>query len=96
MQVSPPTSPGGNAYPYPDGDVARPPFDPCFSACAKYNKPAYCCTAAYDDRAKCTPNYYSKAAKAVCPDAYSYAYDDQDSTFVQPTGGGFQVVFCER
>jgi hypothetical protein len=30
----------------------------------------------------------------VCPDAYSYAYDDQTSTFIIPQGGGFEVVFC--
>ena len=30
----------------------------------------------------------------VCPDAYSYAYDDSTSTFGIPSGGGFEVVFC--
>lgn len=30
----------------------------------------------------------------VCPDVYSYAFDDQTSTFVIPSGGGFEVVFC--
>lgn len=39
-------------------------------------------------------NYYSKRAKAVCPDAYSFAYDDASSTFTVPTGTGFEVVFC--
>lgn len=94
LQQSPPQSPGGGVYPYPDGDVQRPAFDPCLSACAKYNQDNYCCTGQYDGSGKCSPNYYSKSAKSVCPDAYSYAYDDQDSTFVQPTGGGFQVIFC--
>lgn len=94
LQVNPPTAPGDGVYPYPDGDVARPAFDPCLSACAKYNSPEYCCTGQYDGSGKCSPNYYSKAAKSVCPDAYSYAYDDQSSTFSVPTGGGFQVVFC--
>jgi xanthine/CO dehydrogenase XdhC/CoxF family maturation factor len=37
---------------------------------------------------------YSQQAKKVCPDAYSYAYDDQTSTFIIPQGGGFEVVFC--
>ena len=81
-------------YPYPDGNVVRPAFDPCYSACAKYNQDSYCCTGSHDGSRKCSPNYYSKAAKNVCPDAYSYAYDDQYSTFVQPTGAGFQVIFC--
>lgn len=30
----------------------------------------------------------------MCPDAYSYAFDDQTSTFIIPTGGGWQVIFC--
>ncbi|KAK5128926.1 hypothetical protein LTR85_000259 [Meristemomyces frigidus] len=94
LQTQPPTKPGGGVYPYPDTDVARPAFDPCLSACAKYNSDSYCCTGSYDSSSKCTPSYYSKAAKNVCPDAYSYAYDDQDSTFINPTGGGYQVIFC--
>lgn len=94
LQVSPPLAPGNGVYPYPDGNIARPPFDPCYSACAKYNQPNYCCTGQYNGANKCSPSYYSKAAKQVCPDAYSYAYDDQDSTFITPTGAGFQVVFC--
>ena len=73
---------------------SAPAFDPCLSACAKYNQDSYCCTGGYDGPGKCSPNYYSKAAKSVCPDAYSYAYDDQDSTFIVPEGAGFQVIFC--
>lgn len=94
LQVSPPTSPGDGVYPYPDSNIARPAFDPCYSACAKYNEAQYCCTGSYDSSSSCSPNYYSKAAKEVCPDAYSYAYDDQTSTFIIPSGAGFQVVFC--
>lgn len=94
LQVDAPTAPGNGVYPYPDGNVERPAFDPCLSACAKYNEDQYCCTGKYDGPSKCTDNYYSKAAKSVCPDAYSYAYDDQDSTFIVPQGAGFQVIFC--
>ncbi|KAK4545276.1 hypothetical protein LTR36_003456 [Oleoguttula mirabilis] len=94
LQTQPPTKPGGGVYPYPDTDVARPAFDPCLSACAKYNSDSYCCTGDYDSSSKCTPSYYSKAAKSVCPDAYSYAFDDVDSTFITPTGGGYQIIFC--
>lgn len=94
LQVDAPLAPGNGIYPYPDGNVQRPAFDPCLSACAKYNSDNYCCTGNYDGPGKCQDNYYSKAAKSVCPDAYSYAYDDQDSTFSVPQGGGFQVIFC--
>lgn len=94
LQANTPQAPGNGVYPYPDGNVQRPIFDPCLSACAKYNSDQYCCTGSYDGPGKCSANYYSKAAKSVCPDAYSYAYDDQDSTFSVPQGGGFQVIFC--
>lgn len=30
----------------------------------------------------------------MCPDAYSYPYDDTASTFVIPGGGGWSVTFC--
>jgi hypothetical protein len=94
LQVNAPLAPGDGIYPYPDGNVQRPAFDPCLSACAKYNQDNYCCTGSYDGPGKCQPNYYSKAAKSVCPDAYSYAYDDQDSTFIIAQGAAFQVIFC--
>lgn len=75
-------------------DVAHPPFNPCLSACSKYTKDSYCCAGKHDTADTCGPNYYSQAAKKVCPDAYSYAYDDSSSTFAVPTGSGFEVIFC--
>ncbi|CAD0082133.1 unnamed protein product, partial [Aureobasidium vineae] len=94
LQVNAPSAPGGNVYPYPDGNIQRPAFDPCFSACAKYNSDQYCCLGKYNGPQQCSPNYYAKAAKTICPDAYSYAYDDQSSTFIIPSGAGVEVVFC--
>lgn len=94
LQSSPPKAPGNGVYPYPDGNIARPPFDPCLSACAKYNSDKYCCTGSYGSSGSCQPNYYSSKAKTVCPDAYSYAFDDTTSTFIVSTGSGFQVIFC--
>jgi hypothetical protein len=94
LQVDPPSRPGDGVYPYPDSNIQRPTFDPCLSACAEYNDDADCCTGAYDDPSKCTPSLYSQQAKAVCPDAYSYAFDDQTSTFIVPAGCGYRVTFC--
>ncbi|KAF2843699.1 Osmotin, thaumatin-like protein [Patellaria atrata CBS 101060] len=94
LQVSPPTKPGDGVYPYPDDNIQRPAFDPCYSACAKWNKAEDCCTGDHDSPGTCSPSDYSRAAKRVCPDAYSYAFDDQTSTFIIPSGAGFQVVFC--
>jgi len=96
LQLNPPQRPGDGVYPYPDDNIARPIFNPCYSACSKWNEDRYCCAGSYNGPAKCKPSYYSIQAKKVCPDAYSYAYDDQTSTFVLPEGGGFEVVFCPK
>jgi beta-mannosidase len=94
LQLDPPKKPGDGVYPYPDDNIQRPIFNPCLSACAKWNKAKYCCTGKHGTPSSCSPSLYSQKAKKVCPDAYSYAYDDQTSTFIIPQGGGFEVVFC--
>ncbi|KAI9887493.1 MAG: hypothetical protein M1823_000672 [Watsoniomyces obsoletus] len=94
LLVNPPTRPEDGVYTYPDTDIHRPHFTPCYSACAKYNSPSDCCTGEYGSPSTCKPSSYSKNAKAICPDAYSYAYDDEASTFAVPEGVGFEVVFC--
>ena len=94
LQAFPPDKPGDSVYPYPDDNIQRPVFDPCFSACASTHSDSDCCTGSYDDPGVCQPSLYSQSAKAVCPDAYSYAFDDQTSTFIIPDGGGWEVVFC--
>lgn len=30
----------------------------------------------------------------MCPDAYSFAFDDQKSTFIVPSGGGWEIIMC--
>ncbi|KAI1077569.1 thaumatin family protein [Whalleya microplaca] len=94
LQAFPPMKPGDGVYPYPDDEIQRPTFDPCKSACAAFNSPEYCCTGEYDDPLICEPSLYSRNAKAICPDAYSYAFDDKKSTFILPSGGGWEIVFC--
>ncbi|KAF1995734.1 glycoside hydrolase family 2 protein [Amniculicola lignicola CBS 123094] len=94
LQQEPPDKPGDGVYPYPDDNIQRPAFNPCYSACAKNNKPEDCCTGDHGSPSSCQPSDYSKSVKAVCPDAYSYAFDDQTSTFIIPSGAGFEVVFC--
>jgi hypothetical protein len=81
-------------FPYPVENIVRPTFDPCLSACAKTNAASDCCTGSYNNAKSCKPSLYSRQAKLVCPDAYSYAYDDSSSTFILPTGGGWEVTFC--
>ncbi|KAI9820508.1 MAG: hypothetical protein M1832_003699 [Thelocarpon impressellum] len=94
LQLLPPKKPASGIYPYPDDSIMRPSYDPCLSACAKSNAPSDCCTGLFNSPGTCKPSMYSMNAKEVCPDAYSYAYDDQSSTFVIPSGGDFEVVFC--
>ncbi|KAK4162518.1 Hsp70-like protein [Cladorrhinum sp. PSN259] len=96
LQKYPPSKPGNGIYPYPDDNIQRPIFDPCLSACSSTNSPQDCCTGQYDAPEVCRPSFYSKQAKSVCPDAYSYAFDDQTSTFIIPTGGGWEVMFCPK
>lgn len=72
LQQTPPEKPGDGVYPYPDDDIQRPGFNPCYSACAKWNKAADCCTGDHDSASTCSPSEYSRAAKRICPDAYSY------------------------
>lgn len=94
LQDPTPPKPGNGIYPYPDDNVARPTFDPCLSACQRTGNDADCCTGDYDTPSRCPRSGYSEAAKAVCPDAYSYPYDDGASTFVLPGGGGWAVTLC--
>ncbi|PFH59406.1 hypothetical protein XA68_12436 [Ophiocordyceps unilateralis] len=90
----PPTEPGSGVYPYPDDRVQRPAFSPCKSACATTGSDKDCCIGKYHDPNICKPSRYSTSVKAVCPDAYSFAFDDQQSTFIVPKGGGWEIVLC--
>ncbi|KAL2210217.1 thaumatin family protein [Sarocladium strictum] len=94
--VFPPTKPGDGVYPYPDDDIQRPAFSPCNSACAATGRDADCCIGKWHDPEKCKPGRYSNNIKAICPDAYSFAFDDQKSTFIIPKGGGWEVVMCPK
>lgn len=93
-QQNPPTKPGDGVYPYPDDDIKRPDFSPCLSECAKTNSEESCCAGRYNDPNVCKPGPYATQAKVVCPDAYSFAFDDQQSTFIVPSGGGWELAFC--
>jgi hypothetical protein len=72
LQVFPPQKPGDGVYPYPDSNIQRPVFQPCWSSCAKYNDPQDCCTGQYNSPSHCMPGTYSTQAKSICPDAYTY------------------------
>jgi hypothetical protein len=81
LQQSPPDKPGDGVYPYPDDNIQRPQFNPCYSACAKNNKPQDCCTGEYNSPSKCQPSDYSKNIKA---DAYSFGMPASYSNTCHP------------
>ncbi|CAH0545826.1 unnamed protein product [Brassicogethes aeneus] len=57
----------------------------CKSACLRFNTDQYCCRGAYGTKETCKTDQWAvnsaKFFKQQCPDAYSYAYDDDTSTF---------------
>ncbi|KAH7553503.1 hypothetical protein ACOSP7_029772 [Xanthoceras sorbifolium] len=66
----------------------------CKSACLALNEPQYCCTGEFGTPETCPPTNYSMIFKNQCPQAYSYAYDDQTSTFSCTGGANYAVTFC--
>ncbi|XP_021858743.2 thaumatin-like protein 1b [Spinacia oleracea] len=67
----------------------------CKSACLAFNRPEFCCTGANGTPQTCPPTRYSNLFKDLCPQAYSYAYDDKTSTFTCPSGSSdYIITFC--
>ena len=66
----------------------------CKSACTAFNQPQYCCTGAYNTPQTCPPTDYSRIFENQCPQAYSYAYDDQNSTFTCSGAPNYVITFC--
>ncbi|KAK3298617.1 thaumatin family-domain-containing protein [Chaetomium fimeti] len=94
--IEPGTSPSPNSTTTTTTTTPPPTFHPCLSPCSATRDPAACCTGPYSTPETCSPTLYARRAKRVCPDAYSFAYDDRASTFVVPAGGGWEVRFCPR
>jgi hypothetical protein len=71
----------------------------CMSACEAFNTDQYCCRGAFNTPATCKsatwPVNYPAFFKAACPTAYSYAYDDNSSTFTcnNPLPN-YTITFC--
>ncbi|RWR86117.1 thaumatin-like protein [Cinnamomum micranthum f. kanehirae] len=51
----------------------------CKSACTALKSAKYCCTGEYSTPKSCKPTLFSHLFKAICPHAYSFAYDDPTS-----------------
>ncbi|XP_050210676.1 thaumatin-like protein [Mercurialis annua] len=48
----------------------------CKSACLAAKSDRYCCRGQFADPKSCKPNIFGHLFKAICPKAYSFAYDD--------------------
>ncbi|KAH7512037.1 thaumatin-like protein 1b [Ziziphus jujuba] len=66
----------------------------CKSACVRFGDPKYCCTPPNDKPETCPPTDYSRIFENLCPQAYSYAYDDKNSTFTCSGSPNYEITFC--
>ncbi|KAH3856117.1 uncharacterized protein LOC127871166 [Dreissena polymorpha] len=70
----------------------------CKSACEAFRRDDFCCKGRHNTPQTCPPFHYSRIFKNACPQAYSYAYDDQTSTFTcnnkWPGSTHYDIAFC--
>ncbi|KAM1011863.1 hypothetical protein ACFX2C_047155 [Malus domestica] len=66
----------------------------CKSACLAFGDSKYCCTPPNNTPETCPPTEYSEIFEKQCPQAYSYAYDDKNSTFTCSGGPDYVITFC--
>ncbi|CAN7013479.1 unnamed protein product [Brassica rapa subsp. trilocularis] len=66
----------------------------CISACKKYNTKEICCTNDFRSKQRCKRTMYTKNFEQACPLAYSYAFEDNNSTIRCPNSTDFVVTFC--
>ncbi|KAI4323643.1 hypothetical protein L6164_023232 [Bauhinia variegata] len=65
----------------------------CTSSCAAFNSSQFCCDGDHNTPETCPPTNYSQFFKTACPRAYSYAYDDKDSTSIC-SSADYTITFC--
>ncbi|GAB2293905.1 hypothetical protein Dimus_028117 [Dionaea muscipula] len=65
----------------------------CRSACEAFGLDEYCCIGEFANPSTCRPSIYSTLFKRACPRAYSYAFDDETSTFTCKAND-YAIVFC--
>lgn len=76
------------------GELLETSMGPCLSACSKYTSPEFCCTGAHNTPDTCPANEWSLYFKKLCPDAYTYAYDDPTSIRVCKDPTAYEITFC--
>ncbi|KMT11050.1 hypothetical protein BVRB_5g111400 [Beta vulgaris subsp. vulgaris] len=65
----------------------------CKSACLVMQSAKYCCTGKFSDPKTCKPTVFANLFKAICPKAYTYAYDDS-SSLNRCRAPRYVVTFC--
>lgn len=65
----------------------------CKSACLALGADKYCCRGNYGSPASCKPTLFSHLFKAICPRAYSFAYDDA-SSLNMCRASRYLITFC--
>ncbi|OIW04067.1 hypothetical protein TanjilG_00627 [Lupinus angustifolius] len=65
----------------------------CNSACLAKKSDRYCCTGEFASPKRCKPSEFGRLFKKICPQAYSYAYDDSKglNTCKAPR---YVITFC--
>jgi len=66
----------------------------CMSACQVTRLSMFCCTGENNTPDTCKASLYSQFFKNACPQAYSYAYDDDSNTTFRCASTDYQVTFC--
>ncbi|XWS67100.1 hypothetical protein CRYUN_Cryun05aG0257800 [Craigia yunnanensis] len=65
----------------------------CKSACLAMQSAKYCCTGEYANPKNCKPTLFAHLFKAICPKAYSYAFDDS-SSLNKCRASRYIITFC--
>ncbi|KAI7995111.1 Thaumatin-like protein 1 [Camellia lanceoleosa] len=65
----------------------------CRSACEAFGLDQYCCSGKFVNPTTCRPSSYSTIFKIACPRAYSYAFDDDTSTFTCKASD-YAIILC--
>ncbi|KAK1378006.1 thaumatin-like protein [Heracleum sosnowskyi] len=65
----------------------------CKSACMAARSDRYCCTGEFANPQICKPSIFGHLFKAMCPKAYSYAFDDS-SALKTCKASRYVITFC--
>ncbi|XP_006286158.2 LEAF RUST 10 DISEASE-RESISTANCE LOCUS RECEPTOR-LIKE PROTEIN KINASE-like 2.4 isoform X1 [Capsella rubella] len=66
----------------------------CNSACRESGSQENCCTRYFNSKQTCKPTQYVQNLDRACPYAYSYAFNDNNSTFTCTNSTDYVITFC--